>query len=105
MHEVLHAKLDYISCLILVLDQTILLLVNIIYYTRNVACLGTDHLIFDGGGAQIRKKYRARQVCKTNILQKFGKKYRAEPMRPETNRGASPLPPPPIKNQIVHALA
>jgi hypothetical protein len=50
--------------------------------------LGKNHLIFDGGGAQIRKKYRAfprtdekyraRQIFKTNILQKFGKKISCE---------------------------
>jgi hypothetical protein len=55
--------------------------------------LGKNHLIFEGGGAQIRKKYRAfprtdekyraRQICKTNILQKFGKKYRAKSMTPD----------------------
>jgi hypothetical protein len=31
----------------------------------------------------VGKIYRARHVCKTNTLQKFGKKYRAEPMRPD----------------------
>jgi hypothetical protein len=37
------------------------------------------------------KKYRARQICKTNILQKFGKKYRAKPMKIEHfQKGASP---------------
>jgi hypothetical protein len=55
--------------------------------------LGKNHLTFDGGGAQIRKniehspelmkKYRAGQICKTNILQNFGKKYRAKPMKIE----------------------
>jgi hypothetical protein len=62
-----------------------------------------------GEGAQIRKKissmpelmkkYRARQICKTSILQKFGKKYRAEPMRQGKNRALLKrrLPPSKIK--------
>jgi hypothetical protein len=64
-----------------------------------------------GEGAQIRKKissmpelmkkYRARQICKTSILQKFGKKYRAEPMRPGEKSSTFKKAPPPIKNQMV----
>jgi hypothetical protein len=40
---------------------------------------------------ELMKKYRARQICKTNILQKFGKKYRAKPMKIEHfQKGAFP---------------
>jgi hypothetical protein len=47
---------------------------------------------FDGGRKsekniehfpELMKKYRARQICKTNILQNFEKKYRAKPMKIE----------------------
>ena len=62
-------------------------------------------MVFDGGGAQIRKssmprtdeqKYRARQVSKANIFQKFG--YRAEPVRPEKIEKVPP--PPPLHQKI-----
>jgi hypothetical protein len=41
------------------------------------------------------KKYRAQQVCKANISQKFEKIYRAKPVTADKNRALSKSPPPP----------